>query len=135
MTYHKRTRSTQSILIKLVVSWRRVCLLWIWGHIQWKKFVARQLSQISEAITYTLSHTHGEGVFSTRNGSSSCVLFFTGTTGSFFVTLCLWLSGFIRGIKLFLGLGHLSHQPIHVRLDVRQYLSHMSRGHCFLDVH
>lgn len=80
VTYHKRTRSTHSVCIKLVVPWRHVCLLWIWGHIQWKKFVARQLSQISEAITYTLSHTHGEGVFSTGNGKSSCVLFFTGTT-------------------------------------------------------
>lgn len=92
MTYHKRTRSTQSVCIHPLVPWKHVCLLWIWGHIQWKKVVAGQLSQISEAITYTLSHTHREGAFSAGNGESSCVLFFTGTTGSFLVTLCLWLS-------------------------------------------
>lgn len=37
LTYHnQRMRSAQSVSIKLVIPWRDMCLLWIWGHIWWK---------------------------------------------------------------------------------------------------
>lgn len=106
------------------------------GRVRWKGVCCRAaFTETRSRYAHAVTYTRGEGMVFRGDGKPSRVLFLTGTAGSFLVTLCLWLSCFIRGIMLFLGLGHLSHQPVHVGLDVCQYLSHMSCGHCFLDVH